>query len=184
MGKSTINEIMGSMRLVSITKNLLLDFADRCLLFMSEGRSGPYAASLGSEEYYRILNAQWRKQERKRTREYLERLQKQKLLVIRKVGETFHIRFSTEGAIIVLKDRILKKETLLPDGERCLVSFDVPESIRSVRWSIRDLLKKAKFKQVHKSVWVSDRDVCGELRELARLLHADRGMKVYRVLES
>ncbi|MFH1766971.1 MAG: CRISPR-associated endonuclease Cas2, partial [Patescibacteria group bacterium] len=79
-----------------------------------------------------------------------------------------------------LKSRIITKSKMMPDGDFCLVVFDVPEDIRKVRWAFRRLLKKADFYQVQKSVWESDREVVEELRELVKQLKAEQYIRVYR----
>lgn len=168
------------MSLTSKTTHLLLELADRCFLFASEGRSGPYAAGLGRTAYEAVLRAR----QRKHNRNQLLRLKQQRLITIRKQGKDFLLNFTDQGKILVLKDRIIQKKASLPTGQYCLVSFDIPEKIRRVRWAFRDLLRQAKFQCDHQSVWISHRDVGEELHMLTRFLHAQRWIHVYQVVEN
>jgi DNA-binding transcriptional regulator PaaX len=160
-----------------------MELAEQCLLFMTEGSSGPYAAAMGREAYEAMLKAKNKKAERIQRQRALRKLKEQKLIRIQEKGENFAIAFTQEGKIVVLKQRIIEKADRLPNNKVCLVSFDVPEDIRYIRLMLRKLLKQAKFKQVHKSVWVTKHDVIKEFRHLINLLHAHRWMKIYEATE-
>jgi CRISPR-associated endonuclease Cas2 len=70
----------------------------------------------------------------------------------------------TEKAKIKIIDQI--SETKERDGKYRLISFDIPEIKRQNRNNFRRAIKRIGFKQVQKSLWVSDRNV-GELVEAA-----------------
>jgi len=73
----------------------------------------------------------------------------------------------------------MSSDNKLPDGRECLVSFDVPEHVRNVRWHIRRLLKNAGFEMVHKSLWKSKSDVVKDFVELIGYLGIQDWIKVY-----
>jgi DNA-binding transcriptional regulator PaaX len=164
----------------SETRGLLFEIIDRCFLFASEGSAGPYAAAMGREEYEAMLTAK----KRKRAREAIQRLKKQKLLRIREEGEEFIVSLTKKGRIEAVRYWILTKKDLLPNRKVCLVSFDFPEDIRGARHVWRDFLKLAKFKQAHQSVWVSRRDVVNEVRLLVGFLNAEHWVKVFEASEN
>ncbi len=65
-------------------------------------------------------------------------------------------------------------------SELCIVSFDIPETYRRRREDFRGFLKDAKFKQVHKSTWTNDLDLCLHAKYAARLFDVERFVVVYR----
>ncbi|MBU1126542.1 CRISPR-associated endonuclease Cas2 [Patescibacteria group bacterium] len=110
----------------------------------------------------------------------INELKKRGRIRIIKNGEKQFFELTQKGYQEALKSRIITKSKMMPDGDFCLVVFDVPEDIRKVRWAFRRLLKKADFYQVQKSVWESDREVVEELRELVKQLKAEQYIRVYR----
>lgn len=70
----------------------------------------------------------------------------------------------TNKAKMKLVDRLASKESA--DTKYHLVSFDIPESFRINRNRFRRSIKKMGFKQIQKSLWVSNRNV-GEYVEIA-----------------
>lgn len=58
-----------------------------------------------------------------------------------------------------LIERIVHEDRLLPRGEACFISYDIPESHAHVRRALRDILKRGDFKLVHHSLWMTERDV-------------------------
>lgn len=70
----------------------------------------------------------------------------------------------TEKAKIKIIDKI--SNTKVRDGKYRLISFDIPEIKKSNRNNFRRAIKRIGFKQVQKSLWVSDRNV-GDLVDLA-----------------
>lgn len=65
----------------------------------------------------------------------------------------------------------------LPNGQWLMVFFDVPESKRKVRDLLRRELCSLGFRSVQKSVWVTRRQVSGQLQELIALLNVGRFVK-------
>lgn len=164
-----------NMQKISEPQSLLLDFFDRCFLFMSKGRSGPYAAALGREEYERIIEAK----NLKKRFQTLKRLQNQKLIELNKRGEKFFISLTKDGVLDALQNRIIAKEELLPGNKVCLVSFDFPIKLDRNRNSFRDLLRRADFSMRHQSVWITRNDVVREMAMLVKILKAEDWIHVY-----
>lgn len=79
------------------------------------------------------------------------------------IGEGDSVKL-TDKAKIKIIDRIGK--TLEIDGKYRLISFDIPESKRANRDAFRRAIKKLGFKQVQKSLWVTNRNV-GEYVDIA-----------------
>lgn len=128
------------------------------------------------------------KQEReffKDRKEYmrLKALERAKKIKLRKVGDEIMYQFTQDGVIKALKNRIISCEALLPEGEVCIVVFDIPEDIATVRKMLRRLLKKAGFYMIQRSVWEIDKEVVDDLRFLFRLLKVEKYVRVYRALE-
>ncbi len=111
-----------------------------------------------------------------RQREFY-RLQKRKLIRVCKKADEYRFAFSAEGLAELLRLRI-KKAEMLPEGKLCIVVFDIPESQRLLRKQIRDLLSRAAFIPLQKSVWASPFDA-GEA--LTQLFPTKKGRKWVRV---
>jgi len=92
------------------------------------------------------------------------RLKQQNLLEIERKANKIVLRFSTEGKIELLKYVILRSNRKLPGQQRCLVTFDIPEAAANVRKVFRTFLREAGFTQLHRSVWVTRKDVVGPMK--------------------
>lgn len=79
-------------------------------------------------------------------------------------GQKIIIKLTTAG-----KDFLGKDEEYW-DGKWRIVSFDIPEQKRVIRNLFRRNLKKWGFKILHKSVWVSKRDIYHKLTEYVKEL--------------
>jgi len=94
-------------------------------------------------------------------------------------GNQMIIELTQKGKIEVLKYQILKTEDRMEDGRVCIVCFDIPEHVRSVREVFRRFLKKIGFEQVQKSVWQSQKDVCGLMFSLVKHLRIEKWVVVF-----
>ena len=72
----------------------------------------------------------------------------------------------TNKAKIKIIDRLVEGKN--SDNKYRLVSFDIPEIFRSNRNNFRRAIKRMGFRQVQKSLWVTDRNV-GNLVEIAAI---------------
>ncbi len=110
------------------------------------------------------------------------RLKRKRKVKMIKQGRRQFLQLTEVGNTELLKLAIINKEKMMPRDQICLVVFDVPEAVRSVRWAFRNLLKRAGFVQIQKSVWFSRRDVVNELRQLVRIIKLDIFVLVFRVI--
>lgn len=163
----------------SNTRSILLDILHATGMVLSSAGHLPSHAYMDRETYNRICAAY----ERKMARQTLQRMQEQKLLAVKELGERVRIELTPAGKCEVLKIHIRRKQALLPRGEYCLVSFDVPEATRHTREAFRNFLKEVKFERVHHSVWKTRRDVLVPLQELICNLKVERWVKVFRARE-
>ena len=108
-----------------------------------------------------------------------KRLVEQGLLRLEEKEGQIYASLTSCGRVEALKDRIVSTKDDLPDGQVCLVSYDVPEHTRNIRWHIRQILKEAGFKLAHKSVWESAKNVVTDMRSLVKEIKATDWIKVY-----
>lgn len=112
-----------------------------------------------------------------------KRLEKRKLLIRKQTGKDVFYKLTYEGYLEALKLKIITCMNELPEGEICLVIFDIPEDMRHVRGAFRQLLKKAKFRMRQQSVWEGDYEVVDLLRVLIHEVGAEKYILVYRALD-
>lgn len=111
-------------------------------------------------------------------REWLRDLKRRKLVETKRIGEKLMVRLTERGWQQALRDRI-KSTHIKCKGGICIVIFDVPESERRVRDTLRAVLADCGFSMVQKSVWMSDKDV---LKPLCALLQGANLRKWVRVM--
>ncbi len=109
-----------------------------------------------------------------------KRLVEQELIKLEEKGDKIFVSLTSRGRVEALKDRIVNTEDRLLNGQVCLVSFDIPEHIRNIRWHIRQLLKEAGFEMLHKSLWQSYGDVVTDFSTLIKSLDIQDWVKVFR----
>lgn len=120
--------------------------------------------------------------ERRLERARLKRLEQRKFIKIRKVGDEYHARLTDEGAVELMKQKVMSAPMLDPDFV-CMVIFDVPESKRKLRHQIRAVLKEAGFIPIQKSVWVCPYDAGDALREFLKIKSAIQWVRIYDAKE-
>ena len=107
-----------------------------------------------------------RKREKKTIRrEALQRLQKQKLIKTKKIGNNILVTLCDHGQHERLRLLIAATRKKLPTGTCCLVTYDIPERARVIRLAFRNLLKFGRFTQLHRSVLVCRYDVAEIIQE-------------------
>ena len=67
----------------------------------------------------------------------------------------------------------------LGSGAQLMVAFDIPEKEALARRQLRNLLKKWKFEQVQKSVWITGYDFRSLLGEAVKELEIEDYVRVY-----
>ena len=110
----------------------------------------------------------------------LRRMEEKKIIKIEKRGKEIVIALSTEAKLEKIKREMHAIDKIMPDGEVCLISFDIPERIRRVRDMLRSLFKELGFVCVHRSVWEGKRDLMKEVKLLAKILNVEDWLIVYK----
>lgn len=67
----------------------------------------------------------------------------------------------------------------LANGKFLIVSFDIPETCRHARLALRRYLRSKKFRHLHRSVWISDRDRSEELIQYLRKADVGEWIEMY-----
>ncbi len=161
-----------------------MDKTKKLALLLLESVGDLYEGGMGTYKGYNRLPKQEIEYIRMRS-EYkrLKQLERRKKVKLKKKGDEILFRFTEAGIISVLKTRIINCEIPLMEGEVCIVVFDIPEDIKSVRSALRSLLKQAGFYMIQKSVWEGDKEVVDDFRLLVHILKADEYIRVYRANE-
>ena len=159
----------------SFTHSLLFELFDRVVGFATYGSRGPFVASVGTEAYERIMAAH----ERSRVHSAIQQLKRQCFVVVDRDQQRIQIRLTRAGALAILRNQIMRKKKLLPEGRLCVVSFDFPVAERRSRAAFRSVLRDAEFTCRHQSVWVSTRDVMRELVLFVNATGVQERIQVY-----
>lgn len=120
--------------------------------------AGQHNYHMGWAEYEDLMD----ERDARKAREHLRYLARQKLIETRKIGEKLMVRLTAKGSQQILRDKIRCTTSKSRDG-MCVVVFDVPESERRVRDTLRWILQECGFSMIQKSVWATDKDVLNEL---------------------
>ena len=91
----------------------------------------------------------------------------------------FSAKFTNKAKLKVL-DKI--SQNLKEDGKNRFVSFDVPEKLKGKRDLFRQAIKQLGFKQVQKSLWVTNRNV-GDYIEIVAYEYGVEPYIVYIIAE-
>jgi|SRR3989344_4999947 len=101
------------------------------------------------------------------------------------------LRQAERQKLVERDDRIIKLTQLgertirpfvaeqLPNGSKLMVVFDIPESRASVRARFRRVLKRWRFDQIQKSVWVTAYDHRQSIKEIIAELDIEKYVKIY-----
>ena len=143
------------------------------LLFENLHQPG-LAFRYGLEEALEIQNErEWWRQRRE-----MKRLEKRKLIKIDKIADKYQICLTDEGRIEALRLAILEAD-MLPEGQDCIVMFDIPESKRKLRQRLRTLLKDAGFFCIQQSVWMSPFNAADPLSTFFNSIGQEDWIRVY-----
>lgn len=107
--------------------------------------------------------------EKRRRMQVLRYLRKKKLIEYRIQRNRFLWRFTNDGLVAALKDKITDTTKRLRIGH-CIILFDIPEATRDIRDELRNFLKSAGFIYLQRSAWVTDKNVKDDLTLLCSLL--------------
>ncbi len=140
---------------------------------------GHVATGTGVRAASKDTAAWFKKQDRLRDLRHQRHLVEAGLIEILDAGQEAEIRLTKDGVIAALKDRIVLEKTTLDDGWLCFVVFDIPEDVRELRKSFCRFLKSGGFRQLQRSVWVSQKDVVKDLSALIKQLKIGKWVRVY-----
>jgi len=133
------------------------------------------------KEFYRLING--RETQRVLTcqniTKLLGNLKRSGYVEIVKDSEAESVRFTNKARLAII-DNISAR--CVSDHKTRLVSFDIPERLRSNRDKFRRTIKRLGFVQVQKSLWVCDKNV-GDLVELAASEYGVDAYVVYIIAE-
>ncbi|MBI2552540.1 CRISPR-associated endonuclease Cas2 [Candidatus Uhrbacteria bacterium] len=127
-----------------------------------------------SEYEDRLAGQQWREK-----KERIQYLKERKWIETKKIGKKLMVRLTEKGWQQVLRDHIRCTKVMCKDGVCILVIFDVPESQRHVRDTLRWILSECGFTMLQKSVWYTNKDV---LEPLCALLQGAKLNKWVRII--
>ena len=149
---------------------------------------GALVASGGPRFYkYRRLMLRYLDQRDQRQRLYdaWYNLIKRGYLQRRIFGKSEAYVLSPKGELKIFHERVRlsRSRSKLPNGQWLMVFFDIPETKRKMRDSLRAGLENLGFSSVQKSVWATRRQVKDEMRQLLDLLGAKKYVKLLLVRE-
>ncbi len=133
----------------------------------------------GIRAFQKDAAAKWRQQERARELRSQRKLVEMGLLKILRTGKNAEARLTADGRVEALKDRIITQANTLSEGWVCVVVFDIPEDVKTLRKAFRRFLKQAGFKQLQLSVWVTPKDVVTNLSQLIEQLKIQKWVHVF-----
>lgn len=139
-----------------------------------------YALSRGGMDQVRTI---WAVRERRVAQRQIARLKKQKWIEVQQRGDEMMIRLTDLGMLIALRAQ-MRLCSPCPKGECVLVTFDIPETQRSLRLHLRRFLRECGFLPVQKSVWTCDRDVAELFDVFIDRIGARPWVSVFRVVSS
>lgn len=134
--------------------------------------SGWHPISIGEYED-RLIEQEWR--ERK---ERIQYLRERKWIETKKIGEKLIVRLTAKGWQQILRDHIRCTRVQCKKGMCILVIFDVPESERHVRDTLRWILSECGFNMLQKSVWYTNKDVIEPLCALLQGAKLDKWVRL------
>ncbi len=162
---------------ISKTLNTLLDILSDADYVLSRGTT-----SLGYMTTVVDLRRIDEAKERRRVYQRMKDLERREVLKLRREGRRIILDLNQDGYVLSLKAKILSCKKELPEHQACLVVFDLPEDMKNLRAEFRNLLKRAGFYMVQRSVWETTQDVIFPLEDLVEELKLEKYVLVYRVM--
>ena len=120
----------------------------------------------------------WDKEEEILRKQEMKRLEKRKLIKSRELAGELEIRFTQEGLSEYFKHSLVQCE-ILPEGNVCMVVFDIPESQARLRQRLRRLLSRSAFVPMQRSVWISNIDAADLLSRLFKMELDNQWIRVF-----
>jgi hypothetical protein len=101
--------------------------------------------------------------ERRRRKKAIEDLTRRRLVVVRSVAGHLHVGLTRAGSTRALREQIRGRTDRLPNGELCLVVFDIPVAANTSRRSLVAFLRTCGFKRLQLSVYATTRDIVDQM---------------------
>lgn len=156
------------MQPLPITKSLLGELARLTAKYLTIAIEIKHYQSVylagGGHEHVQILKNLKNQADRRRK---LYQLKQAKYIIAKKQGKRLIINLTNKGRRAALLYS-LQQAPLTPRGKSTLVIFDIPETARGARQTLRIFLKHGEFKQLQKSVWIVNRDVVPVMRQFLK----------------
>ena len=135
-------------------------------------------------EYYHLWREWERKLSRRRFSKLVYYLKKKGWIKVKVLEGKKAILLTPKGVqkITKLKYKKLKKKKR-KDGRWEMVIFDIPETKRQKRDSLRELLKLLGYSQLQKSIWVSPYDVLEETQKIIINLKLEKHVRLLLIEE-
>ncbi|MDO8582277.1 MAG: CRISPR-associated endonuclease Cas2 [bacterium] len=112
----------------------------------------------------------------------LRRLEQQKWVHVKRIGDRMRCTLTEKGRRIALKEH-MRNATACKKNECVIVVFDIPEREKRIRQQFRSLLKECGFQQLQRSVWMSRCDVLDALRTCIRSTKSEEWIRAFRVVD-
>lgn len=158
----------------SSVADLLLKIGDQ-IEVATLGMKYPHMAAYhGMESVFEFVEAQKRNEYKMAVR----RLQEQKLVAIRKIGDRFMVRLLDKGILEYFRQRVMRAD-LLPEGKFCIVVFDIPEDRKDVRQQLRRFLSLAAFIPIQRSVWASPFDAADDISDYLSIKGGRKWVRIF-----
>ncbi len=95
----------------------------------------------------------------------LQSMQSRGLIEVEEVDDAVLVSISNRGFVKSLLMRAASSTARLPDGNVCMVSYDIPEHAKRARDNFRRALSNIGFRMLQRSVWICDMDIVDVLHE-------------------
>ncbi len=158
------------------------DFTDNVFSFLVEG-----VDILSTSRQYRSLesrnraldNAKHKKMfDRIKLRRALRGLKEKGWIEVRRKGKEIEYLLTENGRIQGLKVQMKTIDKKLDDPLGCFVSYDFPVGANKARDQFRRLLKQTGFIRCQDSLWFSDRNIVGHVKEIVQYLKIAKWVKI------
>ncbi|MBU0645900.1 CRISPR-associated endonuclease Cas2 [Patescibacteria group bacterium] len=159
-----------------VADDLLVEF-DRCLYGVNNIRSVTLACNPQGVEIFKEIKGA---KERRRIKEAFQSLKQKRLIKIEKQAKKISISLTRKGKLQSLRHQILTENKQLSEDDVCVIVFDIPEHVRTIRDQLRHFLKKAGCTQLQRSVWTTTIDIIRPLKALLKSMKAEKWIHVFQ----
>jgi hypothetical protein len=139
--------------------------------------------AVGARRAREIVAAKERFQLEREKKKALWRLKENKWIKQKNESDRVEYEITNDGRIAALEAVMCSSDSLLPEGEWCLVVFDFPEPARRSRGIFRRLLKRVGFECIQLSVWQTKKNIYFEINEIIKLLKINHWVRVYQAID-